>query len=62
MSINARTGLVSGTPVKGGEYRPAITVKDAAGNCRTVHYQWTVLASGGDVFVNPNRYDIPTGR
>ncbi|MET9880345.1 M4 family metallopeptidase [Actinacidiphila glaucinigra] len=59
MSINTRTGLVSGTPVKGGEFRPAITVKDAAGNCRTVHYRWTVLASGGDVFVNPNRYDIP---
>ncbi|MFE0633209.1 M4 family metallopeptidase [Streptomyces sp. NPDC058864] len=59
MSINARTGLVSGTPVKDGEFRPAITVKDAAGNCRTVQYRWTVLASGGDVFVNPNRYDIP---
>ncbi|MEU4096797.1 M4 family metallopeptidase [Streptomyces sp. NPDC026673] len=59
LSINAKTGLVSGIPVKGGEFRPAITVRDAAGNCRTVRYQWTVLASGGDTFVNPNRYDIP---
>ncbi|WP_328884958.1 M4 family metallopeptidase [Streptomyces sp. NBC_00316] len=59
MSLDARTGLVAGVPAKGGEFRPSITVKDAAGDSRTVRYQWTVLASGGDVFVNPNRYDIP---
>ncbi|MDX3355499.1 M4 family metallopeptidase [Streptomyces sp. ME01-24h] len=58
-SLDARTGLVSGTVVQSGEFRPAITVKDAAGDSRTVRYQWTILASGGDTFVNPNRYDIP---
>ncbi|MGP4085817.1 M4 family metallopeptidase [Streptomyces sp. KR55] len=59
LSIDASTGLVSGTAVKGGDFKFAVTVKDAAGNRRTVWYEWTVLASGGDFFVNPGRYDIP---
>jgi Zn-dependent metalloprotease len=58
VSIDKQTGLLSGTPQKDGTYHPSITIRDAAGDHRTVRYQWTVLASGGDFFVNPGRYDI----
>jgi hypothetical protein len=58
LTIDSRTGLVSGTPEKGGTYRPSVTIRDAAGDRRTVRYRWTVLTSGGDFFVNPGRYDI----
>jgi Zn-dependent metalloprotease len=61
LSINARTGLISGTPTKAGTFKTAITVRNTAQhNARhTVRFDWPVLASGGRYFVNPARYDIP---
>ncbi|MDX2642172.1 M4 family metallopeptidase [Streptomyces sp. PA03-1a] len=61
LSINARTGLISGTPKKAGTYKTAITVENTAQHKakRTVRIDWPVLASGGRFFVNPARYDIP---
>ncbi|MFF7674831.1 M4 family metallopeptidase [Actinacidiphila glaucinigra] len=61
LSIDARTGLISGTPQKAGTYKTAITVENTAqrGAKRTVRLDWPVLASGGRFFVNPDRYDIP---
>ncbi|MFF3946266.1 M4 family metallopeptidase [Streptomyces sp. NPDC001902] len=61
LSINARTGLISGTPKKAGTYKTAVTVENTAQHKakRTVRIDWPVLASGGRFFVNPARYDIP---
>ncbi|WP_405669561.1 M4 family metallopeptidase [Streptomyces sp. NBC_00055] len=59
LSINAQTGLISGTPKKAGDFKAAITIKNSPKVKRTVRFVWTVLASGGDFFVNPGRFDIP---
>ncbi|MEU1518395.1 M4 family metallopeptidase [Streptomyces sp. NPDC005811] len=61
LSIDARTGLITGTPKKAGTFRTAVTVRNTAQRHakRTVRFDWPVLASGGDHFVNPARYDIP---
>ncbi|WP_431954520.1 M4 family metallopeptidase [Actinacidiphila sp. bgisy167] len=61
LSIDARTGLISGTPKKAGAYKTAVTVENTAQHKakRTVRFEWPVLASGGGFFVNPARYDIP---
>ncbi|MDX3094647.1 M4 family metallopeptidase [Streptomyces sp. ME01-24h] len=61
LSIDARTGLISGTPKKAGTYKAAVTVENTAQHKakRTVRFEWPVLASGGSFFVNPARYDIP---
>ncbi|MEU4095835.1 M4 family metallopeptidase [Streptomyces sp. NPDC026673] len=61
LSINARTGLISGTPKKAGTYKTSVTVENTAQRKakRTVRFDWPVLASGGRFFVNPARFDIP---
>ncbi|MER5687520.1 M4 family metallopeptidase [Streptomyces sp. NPDC002205] len=59
LSINPETGLISGTPKTAGDFKAAITIKNSPKVKRTVHFVWTVLASGGDFFVNPARFDIP---
>ncbi|WP_306192135.1 M4 family metallopeptidase [Streptomyces sp. MK5] len=61
LSINPRTGLISGTPKKAGIFKTAVTVENTAQHKarRTVRFDWPVLASGGRYFVNPARYDIP---
>jgi Zn-dependent metalloprotease len=61
LSIDARTGLISGTPKKAGTFKTAVTVKNTADPTakRTVRFDWPVLASGGRFFVNPARFDIP---
>ncbi|WP_234388593.1 M4 family metallopeptidase [Streptomyces sp. AS58] len=61
LSINSRTGLISGTPKKAGTFKTAVTVKNTAQRKakHTVRFDWPVLASGGRFFVNPARYDIP---
>ncbi|MEU3795527.1 M4 family metallopeptidase [Streptomyces fructofermentans] len=60
LSINARTGLISGTPKRAGIFKATITIKNAAQHKakRTVGLVWPVLASGGRFFVNPARFDI----
>ncbi|MGW3739952.1 putative Ig domain-containing protein [Streptomyces sp. NPDC005146] len=59
LAINATTGLISGTPRKAGDFMAAVTIKNSPKVKRTVRFVWTVLASGGDFFVNPARFDIP---
>ncbi|MFE7327046.1 M4 family metallopeptidase [Streptomyces sp. NPDC057565] len=59
LSINAETGLITGTPRKAGDFAAAVTIKNSPTVKRTVRFVWTVLASGGDFFVNPARFDIP---
>lgn len=57
LSIDARTGLISGTPTRSGTYPVTLTLTDSAAEKRVISFGWTVLASGGDFFVNPDRYD-----
>ncbi|MFE2492535.1 M4 family metallopeptidase [Streptomyces scopuliridis] len=59
LSINAATGLISGTPNRAGDFKAAVTITNSPKVKRTVFFVWTVLASGGDFFVNPARFDIP---
>ncbi|MFF1832792.1 M4 family metallopeptidase [Streptomyces sp. NPDC058231] len=59
LSINAATGLITGTPRKAGDFKAAVTIKNSPKVKRTVRFVWTVLASGGDFFVDPDRFDIP---
>ncbi|MDQ1040917.1 Zn-dependent metalloprotease [Streptomyces sp. V3I8] len=62
LSVDAATGLVSGTPATAGAFPAAVTIRNSAAETRTLSWTWTVLASGGDHFVNPARFDIPNWR
>ncbi|MFJ3284918.1 M4 family metallopeptidase [Streptomyces sp. NPDC086669] len=61
LSIDPRSGLISGTPRKAGTFKVVVTVENTAqhGARTTVRFDWPVLASGGHHFVNPTRFDIP---
>ena len=59
LSIDPRTGLISGTPTAAGDFKTTIVIRNSAAETLTLPFVWKVLASGGDFFVNPNRYDIP---
>ncbi|CAM5650874.1 Peptidase M4 OS=Streptomyces viridochromogenes OX=1938 GN=ADK34_03095 PE=3 SV=1 [Streptomyces viridochromogenes] len=61
LSIDPRSGLISGTPRKAGTFKAVVTVENTAqrGARATVRFDWPVLASGGRHFVNPARFDIP---
>ncbi|MFJ2841938.1 M4 family metallopeptidase [Streptomyces griseofuscus] len=47
LSINASTGVISGTPTTAGTYSTAVTVKDSTGATGTATFTWTVSTSGG---------------
>ncbi|MDF6045547.1 M4 family metallopeptidase [Streptomyces sp. JH14] len=59
LAIDRVSGLITGTPKKVGDYDTVITITDSAGNTRDFPVTWSVLESGGDVFVNPTPYVIP---
>ncbi|MDX3854445.1 M4 family metallopeptidase [Streptomyces sp. AK02-01A] len=59
MTIDPVTGLISGTPTTAGTFTTTVSVRNSAAETLKVPFTWTVLASGGDFFVNPARYDIP---
>ncbi|MFJ9032478.1 M4 family metallopeptidase [Streptomyces sp. NPDC102274] len=60
LSIDRVTGLISGTPKKAGDFTSTISIKTSAAETRELPVVWTVLASGGDHFVNPSSYTIPS--
>ncbi|MGP4085244.1 M4 family metallopeptidase, partial [Streptomyces sp. KR55] len=62
LSIDATNGLIAGTPTVAGRFTPAVTIRNSAAETLTLPFTWTILASGGDHFVNPARYDIPNWR
>nr|WP_320775595.1 M4 family metallopeptidase [Streptomyces sp. CRN 30] len=59
LAIGATDGRITGTPTRAGDFAVEVSITNSAAETRTLAYTWTVLASGGDHFVNPDRYDIP---
>ncbi|MFB7943392.1 M4 family metallopeptidase [Kitasatospora phosalacinea] len=47
LSINASTGLISGTATAAGTYNVTVTAKDAANKTGTASFTWTVTSGGG---------------
>jgi hypothetical protein len=47
VSINASTGLISGTPTTAQSYTTAVTVKDSTGASGSATFTWTVNPTGG---------------
>jgi hypothetical protein len=47
LSINARSGLISGTPSTAGGSTVTVTVRDGTGATGTTSFGWTVTGSGG---------------
>jgi Putative Ig domain len=45
LTINASTGLISGTPTAVGSYTPAISVSDPTGATAAVSFTWTITAA-----------------
>jgi subtilase family serine protease len=46
LSINASTGLISGTPTATGTFNVTVTVKDSTGATGSTSFTWTVSTSG----------------
>ncbi|MFF4527763.1 M4 family metallopeptidase [Streptomyces sp. NPDC001407] len=60
LSVNASTGLISGTPTATGTSTVTVTVKDSAGKTGTATFKWTVnTTGGGSVFENTTPVAIP---
>jgi Zn-dependent metalloprotease len=47
LSINASTGLISGTPSTAGSYTSTVTAKDAAAATGSASFSWTISSTGG---------------
>ena len=47
MSINASTGLISGTPTTAATYSVTVTAKDSTNATGTASFSWTITSSGG---------------
>ncbi|WP_230195071.1 M4 family metallopeptidase [Streptomyces coriariae] len=62
VTLGAADGRITGTPTRAGTFTVTVTVTNSAAEKLDLPYTWTVLASGGDHFVNPDRYDIPNWR
>ncbi|MBO1329787.1 M4 family metallopeptidase [Streptomyces sp. VRA16 Mangrove soil] len=59
LAIAPETGRITGTPTRAGEFDVTVRIKNSAAETLDLPFTWTVLASGGDHFVNPDRFDIP---
>jgi hypothetical protein len=46
-SINASTGLISGTPTAAGTYSTTVTAKDSTNASGSATFSWTISSSGG---------------
>ena len=47
LTINASTGLISGTPTTSGSNTVTVTVKDTTGSTGTASFAWNISGSGG---------------
>ncbi|MEU3188335.1 M4 family metallopeptidase [Streptomyces sp. NPDC006923] len=61
VSIDATTGRISGSPTAAGDFTATVTVKTTQGDATTAAFDWNVIPSGGDFFVNPFDVRIPDG-
>ncbi|SNX88401.1 Zn-dependent metalloprotease [Streptomyces sp. TLI_55] len=57
LSLDSVSGLISGTPTTAGTFRTTVVFTDSAAEKRRYTFDWTVVASGGDFFVDPDRHD-----
>jgi hypothetical protein len=57
LSLDADSGLISGTPTTADTFRTTIVFTNSAAEKRRYTFDWTVIASGGDFFVDPDRHD-----
>ncbi|MFD7135238.1 proprotein convertase P-domain-containing protein [Streptomyces sp. NPDC059894] len=49
--------MISGTPTAAATYPTTLTFTNSADEKRQFTFDWTVIASGGDFFVDPDRHD-----
>jgi Ricin-type beta-trefoil lectin domain/Putative Ig domain len=49
LTLNASTGLITGTPSTPGTYGVIVTAADAAGTSRGVAFNWIITAVGGQI-------------
>jgi FlaG/FlaF family flagellin (archaellin) len=67
LSINASTGLISGTPTTAGTYSVSVTARDTGGRTGTASFQWVInppgggCSSPGQKLVNPGFESGTTG-
>ncbi|MDX3073411.1 putative Ig domain-containing protein [Streptomyces sp. MI02-7b] len=47
LSVNASTGLVSGTPTTAGTYQTTVTASDSTGASGSASFGWTIAPAGG---------------
>ena len=47
LSINASSGLISGTPSAAGTFSPTVTAKDSTNASGSTSFTWTISTSGG---------------
>jgi len=55
LSINASTGVISGTPSAAGSFSSTVTAKDATNATGSVTFSWTISGSGGGGCSNPGQ-------
>lgn len=60
--IDPVSGVISGVPTRAGDFGVTVRITNSAAETLELPFTWTVLASGGNHFVNPDRYDIPNWR
>jgi 3D (Asp-Asp-Asp) domain-containing protein len=49
LTLNASTGLITGTPTTPGTYGVTVTAADASRTSRAVSFNWTITAVGGPI-------------
>jgi hypothetical protein len=54
LSINASTGLISGTPTTAATYSATVTAKDTTNATGSASFSWTISTSGGGTFTVTN--------
>ncbi|MBT2395409.1 S8 family serine peptidase [Streptomyces sp. ISL-100] len=61
LSVNASTGLISGTPTTAGPSSVTVTATDSTGPSDSESFTWTVngTGGGGTYFENTTNYNIP---
>jgi Zn-dependent metalloprotease len=55
LSINASTGLVSGTPTTAGTYSTTVTARDTTGATGSATFSWTIGTTGGGGCSSPGQ-------